>query len=596
MGLLQNAILTYDNNLSEIGKYYEKKEPLAPIAHIVTRADIIVTLDLDGEYIGSEKAPDEKVIIPVTEKSAGRSNNNAPHPLAEKIKYLASYDDKSYKKQQEYLKELKKWLDSPFADSKLKAVYSYVIQNRILDDLTKDGMIALKENGQPKKDDDLIIWKVIGSSNEARTWHDVNLMEKYTAFYLAEKERSTHNICAISGKKVPIAQQHIRGIFSLDEKAKLISANDDANFTYRDRFIKSEQALTVGYEASQKSHNALKWLISNHGVIIGQRLYLCWSPQNDDIPAPEVPLLEQFFKEEIPEVTTEKDYRDALSKSLNGYKSNLANIMQSNTILACFDAANSGRLAITFYSEMMTKDFLQRLKDWDAHCNWYWKKNEISSPALKRIVDYAYGLERNHTGNGQIDIDAKIERQAMERLVRCRVSRGLFPSDIERKLVENASNLIGYGRVSRMNLLFVTCAVIRKYYFDHYREELKMKLDPVRKDRSYQFGRLLSVYEKIERDALQGAGDTRETNAMRLQSVYCNRPLHYSFELEKQMERAYFPRLSQGQKIYYKNLIGEIMQEINSFEEKEWDRPLKDTYLMGYYLQRKELYTKKTNK
>lgn len=123
-----------------------------------------------------------------------------------------------------------------------------------------------------------------------------------------------------------------------------------------------------------------------------------------------------------------------------------------------------------------------------------------------------------------------------------------------------------------------------------------MNLDLERKDRSYQFGRLLAVYEKIERDALQDAGDTRETNAMRLQSVYCNRPLHYSFELEKQMERAYFPRLSQGQKIYYKNLIGEIMQKINSFEEKEWDRPLKDTYLMGYYLQRKELYTKKSNK
>lgn len=596
MGLLQNAILTYDNNLSEVGKYYEKKEPLAPIAHIITKASIIVILNLEGRYIRAEKAPDGKVIIPVTEKSAGRSSGLAPHPLAEQIKYLASYDKKSGKAQKEYLDGLKKWVDSPFSDPKIKAVYSYVKQNQILDDLSKDGLITLKDNGNPSDEKALIIWQVLGETGESRTWHDVQLMEKYTDYYLTEKEKTTKNICAISGEYAPIAQQHMKGIFSLDGNAKLISANDSTNFTYRGRFIKSEDALTVSYKASQEAHNALKWLISNHGVIIGRRSYLCWSPQNDDIPAPEVSLLEQFFQEEIPEITTEKDYKETLSRALNGYKTNLSDAMQSNTILACFDAATSGRLAITFYSEMMTNDFLQKLEEWDSHCNWFWKKNEISSPALRRIVNFTYGVERDRAGNGRIDVDEKIERQAMERLVRCRVSGGLFPSDIERKLVENSSNLIGYGRISRMNLLFVTCAVIRKYYFDHYREELKMNLDLERKDRSYQFGRLLAVYEKIERDALQDAGDTRETNAMRLQSVYCNRPLHYSFELEKQMERAYFPRLSQGQKIYYKNLIGEIMQKINSFEEKEWDRPLKDTYLMGYYLQRKELYTKKSNK
>ena len=30
--------------------------------------------------------------------------------------------------------------------------------------------------------------------------------------------------------------------------------------------------------------------------------------------------------------------------------------------------------------------------------------------------------------------------------------------------------------------------------------------------------------------------------------------------------------------------------------EREWDAPLEDTYLMGYYLQRKDLYTAKTEK
>lgn len=596
MGLMQNALLTYQNNLDKVGKYYEGKEPLAPIGHIVTKANIIATIDQDGNYVRSEKAPDEKIIIPVTEKSAGRSSGLAPHPLCDQIKYLASYDKKSEKAWKEYLTNLKKWCESPYTDEKINAVYKYVTKNQICYDLSRDGNLEITETGKPSTDKWLIIWQVLGDWKETRTWCDVDLMTKYSQFYLNEIEQSSErekDICAISGEYATVAQQHMKGAFSFAGNAKLISSNDNRNFTYRGRFDSPEEALTVSYKASQEAHNALKWLISNQGVVIGKRAYLCWSPQNDKIPEPGLSLLEQFFSEGIPEVRTEKDYHGALLKALGGYYSSLYDENQSETVMACFDAATSGRLAITFYSEMMTKDFLLRLKDWDSYCNWYHAKGVISSPALRRIVDFAYGIERDRTGIGRLDTDDQIRKQALERLIRCRISREVFPSDIERRIVENASNLSGYGSASRKNLLFVACAVIRKYHYDHYKEDLKMELESNKQDRSYQFGRLLAVYEKIEHDALQDIGDSRETNAMRWQSVYCNRPMHYAFELEKQMERAYFPRLWEGSKIYYKNLIGQIMEEINTFPEKEWDRPLKDTYLMGYYLQRREFYKKK---
>ena len=40
MGLLQKAIETYDAHVGFVGKYIEGKTVLAPIGHIVTRADI----------------------------------------------------------------------------------------------------------------------------------------------------------------------------------------------------------------------------------------------------------------------------------------------------------------------------------------------------------------------------------------------------------------------------------------------------------------------------------------------------------------------------------------------------------------------------
>ena len=118
-----------------------------------------------------------------------------------------------------------------------------------------------------------------------------------------------------------------------------------------------------------------------------------------------------------------------------------------------------------------------------------------------------------------------------------------------------------------------------------------MALEPERKDRSYQFGRLLAVMEKVERDTY-GSGENREPNAIRLQSVFCQRPMDTAANLEKQLERAYFPRLNPGTRIWYKNMMGQIMEMISACPNEELNRPLENTYLLGYYLQRSALYTK----
>ena len=41
--------------------------------------------------------------------------------------------------------------------------------------------------------------------------------------------------------------------------------------------------------------------------------------------------------------------------------------------------------------------------------------------------------------------------------------------------------------------------------------------------------------------------------------------------------------------------MGQIMDIISAFPQEDWNKPLEDSYLMGYYLQRSALYTKKTD-
>ena len=122
-----------------------------------------------------------------------------------------------------------------------------------------------------------------------------------------------------------------------------------------------------------------------------------------------------------------------------------------------------------------------------------------------------------------------------------------------------------------------------------------MALEPEKKDRSYQYGRLLAVLEKAERDTYE-TGKERDPNAIRMQSVFVQRPAYATKIIIDQLKNAYYPRLNPGQKAYYEKLIGEVMLILSEFDDTEYNKPLGETYLLGYYLQKNALYTKKETK
>lgn len=73
MGLFQRAIETYEAHAHLVGVYREGHDPLAPIGHVVTSAQIEVTLDQEGRFITARQVEkkEPKIIIPVTEQSSG---------------------------------------------------------------------------------------------------------------------------------------------------------------------------------------------------------------------------------------------------------------------------------------------------------------------------------------------------------------------------------------------------------------------------------------------------------------------------------------------------------------------------------------------
>ena len=119
-----------------------------------------------------------------------------------------------------------------------------------------------------------------------------------------------------------------------------------------------------------------------------------------------------------------------------------------------------------------------------------------------------------------------------------------------------------------------------------------MALEPEKKDISYQYGRLLAVFEKIERDTYD-SNEKREPNAIRMQSVFTKRPLHTSRLILEQLKKAYYPKISPSSRTFYDRLISQIFEQISDCPYAEREVTLKDSYLFGYYLQRSALYAKK---
>ena len=594
MGLLQCACDTYDKHARYIGLYEEGKEPLAPISHIVTSAQIEITVNQDGDFVqaGLVDKKEPKIIIPVTEDSAGRTSAPIAHPLCDQIQYLAPEFPEKYSL---YLNQLQQWEESPYSHPMLKPVLSYVLRGTIINDLLREKCIELDNKGKPSNPKLMVRWRIVGIGDESGAcWMNRKLFDQYVSYVLWKHESDNKDFCMVTGTYSANAKQHPKGVVSLFGNAKLISANDNSGFTYRGRFSEDREAETVSFEASQKAHAALKWLAANQGVYIGGRNFLCWNPEGVRLPSPTATLARRY-REVAEPIVSATDYREDLFNTLKGWKSTLPDA-SSKAIIVVFDAATTGRLSVTYFRELNASDFEERLYEWDLRCSWYNGKFGIQAPSLFEIVNCAYGTEKTEKGQERISTDDRVLKQQLQNLLSCRIDRRMIPTDLMRYLAERASAPQKYhSRSNYLKVLHTACAVIRKYRYDHYKEEVEMALDVNAADRSYQFGRLLAVMEKVERDTY-GEEERREPNAIRLQSVFTQRPLTIANQIQGMLDKAYFPRLKPESRSYYRRLLGQIMTVISESNPAEINKPLTEMYLIGYYLQRNALYTKKEEK
>ncbi len=119
-----------------------------------------------------------------------------------------------------------------------------------------------------------------------------------------------------------------------------------------------------------------------------------------------------------------------------------------------------------------------------------------------------------------------------------------------------------------------------------------MNWDLDRKDRSFQFGRLLAAMERAEADYYYRTQENRQTNAIKFMSEFRQRPWTVFERINRQLHQAYLNRIDPWQAGRYERLKDSICSILREFPDSELNKPLRDSYLMGYELQRNEFFSR----
>ena len=639
MNYVNELIDLYNKNQDKIGVIeYRGDIPyvLLPPFHTTVTAQITVTIDQNGNFMRAELvAQDDKMtIIPVTEKSGSRTAGKEPHPLCDNLRYLAG-DYKDYYKDdgvcnELYMSQIEKWEKSTYSHEKVKAIYLYLKKATLIKDLVEQKIIKLNDNNQIDDKENMegivqtkaFVRFIIRSTGENlhreipdECWKDRTLQDCYIK-YVRSQEREK-GMCYLTGNMESISYLHSKKIRNEGDGAKLISANDSQNFTYRGRFANREEAVAVGSETSQIVHNTLKWIIRKQGAFFDTMTIVTW--ESDQLSMPKWNMDTESIITEYENEQEENDWdswdddwseeeevsdgnpitAEKFYKALNGYGKKVDNT--SNMILLAFDAATPGRLAMIENVTLDTARYLKNIEKWHNDCNWIhekWKDGKRiqfgGMVGVRDIADILFGIENKGKlsivdGNGK-----KLYAEVAKRLLPCIWYGSNIPYDYVNLAVVKASNPLTYKeRKNWERVLTLACSMVKKNEKDRNKEEWNVALDKSAKDRSYLYGRLLAVADRIEYMTYDAKDNGRITNAKRYMSTFSQRPYETWKVIEENIQ-PYLAKLDVVKRKYYENLLSEICNlfDIDKFKE---NKKLDGLYLLGFHSQEYDLRFKKEN-
>lgn len=382
---------------------------------------------------------------------------------------------------------------------------------------------------------------------------------------------------AISGEYLPLARTHdkIAGIRGGQASGvNLVCFNNTAFESYGR--TKSYNA-SISQKSMKKYTTALNFLVSSpmHRQTIGDMTLLYWANTKD----------------------SEKPYLDFLSFSLFSPSSDEA---KDEILDSVFRKLREGRTPDMDFADLSTDFYILGVKPNVSRLAVKLfersKFGKLMANVAKHCNDLSFSVNDRQLSVWEIDraLQSPVTNESPDPALQAKlllsIIRGLpYPQTLLNTVVrrcrtdrDNAEKQ--FYSVSSTRARIIKACLIRKKYIT----EVYNMLQENSPDTAYNLGRLFAVLEKIQSDALKSVNASIKDKFF---SSACATP-YLVFPRLLKLAQAHLSKLGDGARIYSDKLIQSILSNINSAFPKALNMEEQGMFILGYYQQKQNLYTK----
>lgn len=396
-------------------------------------------------------------------------------------------------------------------------------------------------------------------------------------------EKAVTAQCLISGDQAPIARLHpkIKGVSGAQSAgASIVSFNDSAY----ESFGKTQSFNSpVGEEAAFRYGTALNSLLTGpksrrHRLRIGDTTTVFWTEKPTAVEDVFAELL-GGGSQAVEEAQSEKE-RSTVERLLKAIRDGSHFQDFGDELKTAFYilglAPNAARLTVRFFHRSTIEDLLKKLH---AHHAAMQIVREFTEPKGKRFPDPEF------PAIWQILRETARVSDEVPPLLGGALARAIIEgSPYPEALLSAVIRRIHADR----QIHYLRAATIKAVLTRNHKYQIPFMLDPTKNDTAYRLGRLFAALEKTQDDALgpvnAGIRDRFYGSASATPASVFPRLLRtYQHHLGK---------VNGGQKIRREQLIQEILEPVQDFPS-QLNLRKQGLFAIGYYHQRKDLFTKK---
>lgn len=557
--------------LKALYDYYNRSSNLPPVGWGKKEIEFLIVIDKDGNFVRVENRRIDKKHVQsfIVPKESRSGSAPRPYLFNDTIEYTLCYSEK-------YPMEKSRAKNEAFAKRCIEVSYKYP------DNAGFKAVADFYQKGEMEKVYNDEIWQDMKKSNGNVSFllqGNLNIVAEDKTLQSelsinSKEEDSNKGICLVTGNMDPLirlsAKVHLQG--ANPTGASLVSFQKNCGY---DSWGKDQCGnAPISQEAEAAYTSALNQLLAkdsrNKFSLNNNRTFLFWaSNDNDASREAEIGFFALLSN-------NQDDPNKNIAKAKEIFKAIYSGIIKT-TIKDKFYflglAPNSARIAVVYWNECLLSDFakkiLKHFEDMDI----------IDTRKDKKPYCGLYSILSTITLGGKVS-DA--QPNLPETILKSIVQYTPYPYTLYIACLRRIR--------AEQDVRIARAAILKAYLIRKYNDKITTMVNRENNNVGYLCGRLFAVLEKEQLDA-NGSTNISErylNSASATPSAVfptlLNLSIHHEEKLHKPMQ------------IFYSKLKGEI---IDKFSKDEFPTHLalddQGRFMVGYYQQKQEFYTKKEN-